>query len=74
LPSIPLAIGILVFSYIVEALQYLHIVKRLGLNHSKLANIIIGNSFSWEDILCYTIGIAIVVLTEKLFCEAIARF
>ena len=65
LPSIPLAIGVLLFSYCVETLQYLHIVKWLGLSHSTIANIIIGNSFSWEDILCYTIGIAIVLLFER---------
>ena len=64
--NITLAIGVLLFSYCVETLQYLHIVKWFGLSNSKIANIIIGNSFSWEDILCYTIGIAIVLLIENL--------
>lgn len=65
LPSIPLALGVLVFSYCVETLQYFNVVKQLGLSHSKIANIVIGNSFSWEDILCYTIGIGIVLFFEK---------
>lgn len=65
LPVIKAAIGVLIFSYIVETLQYFKITVILGLKHSKLANIIIGNSFSWGDILCYTAGIAAVIAIEK---------
>jgi hypothetical protein len=65
LPSKPLAIGVLLFAYTIETLQYFQITKWLGLSHYKLANIIIGTSFSWEDILCYTVGIAIVLFFEK---------
>lgn len=65
IPSMPLAIGVFLFAYTVETLQYFHIVKLLGLSHYKLANIIIGTSFSWEDIACYTIGIAIVLFFER---------
>jgi hypothetical protein len=60
------AIGALIFSYIVEFSQYFKIVKLLGWQHSKAANILIGNSFSWTDILCYTIGALIVLGLEKL--------
>ncbi len=54
-------IGVLVFSFFVEFLQYLNIVNWLGLSHNKLANIIIGNSFSWIDLVCYSVGITFVV-------------
>lgn len=66
IPTIPLAISVLIFAYIVEMLQYINIVKWLGWGNSKLANIVIGNAFSWQDILCYTIGIAIVFWCEKI--------
>jgi len=66
LPVIKTAIGVLAFAYIVETLQYFKITVRLGLQQSKLANIIIGNSFSWTDIICYTLGIALVIVIEKL--------
>jgi hypothetical protein len=33
--------------------------------HSKLARIIIGTSFSWLDILAYTLGIGMVILIES---------
>jgi len=60
------AIAVLLFSYLVEGLQYLQVVNLLGLNDSKLANVIVGNSFSWVDMLCYTLGILTVMGVEWL--------
>jgi Protein of unknown function (DUF2809) len=62
---IPTAIGVLLFSYLIEALQYFKIVDILGLGQYKMARIIIGTSFSWADICMYTIGIGIVIFIEK---------
>lgn len=58
------AISALLFSFAVETLQYFDLVHMLGLQHSRLANIVIGNSFSWSDILAYTLGILTVLLIE----------
>ena len=59
------AISVLLFSYLVEFLQYLNIVDKLGLQNIKVAKIVIGTSFSWLDILAYTLGIAFVLLIER---------
>jgi hypothetical protein len=59
------AICVLIFSYVVEFLQYLHIVNVLGLEKIRIARIIIGSSFSWVDILCYTLGILSVLILER---------
>ncbi len=67
-PVVPVAIGVLLFAFAVETLQYLNIVERLGLKDSKLANVVIGNSFAWEDMLCYVAGIA-VVLAAEYYCK-----
>lgn len=58
-------IGVLLFSYFTETLQYFKIVELLGLSHSNLAKIIIGTSFAWEDMIAYTLGILMVYLVEK---------
>jgi hypothetical protein len=58
-------ISVLLFSYLIETLQYFSIVYHLGLSHSKLANIIIGNYFSWIDILAYTFGAIIILVVQK---------
>jgi hypothetical protein len=58
------ALGVLVFSYLVETLQYFHIVNLLGLEKSKIACIIIGTYFAWSDLLAYTLGMLVVLATE----------
>lgn len=60
------AIGVLIFAYAVEISQYFHLVKLLGLARYRVALLILGNSFSSSDLLCYTQGILLVVLVEKI--------
>ena len=66
---LPTAIAVLIFAYIVEILQYFKLVKLLGLQHSKLARIIIGSSFEWIDLIMYSCGILLVLLTERLLSK-----
>ena len=63
-PIIKTALGVLIFAYVVEILQYLNLVKVIGLQNSKLANIIIGNYFEWFDMVAYTLRIATVIFLE----------
>lgn len=65
IPVWSLAIGTLLFSYLIETLQYFGFVKLIGLGDNRLANVVIGNYFAWEDIIAYTIGIAIVFIVER---------
>jgi hypothetical protein len=60
------AISVLLFAYIIELLQYLDLIGRLGLRASRFANIVLGNYFEWIDILSYTLGVVTVVTIEKL--------
>lgn len=62
---LPTAIGVLLFAYGVEALQYFRIVELLGLQHSRATRIIIGSAFEWLDMLAYTAGIATVILADQ---------
>ncbi|WP_234423433.1 MULTISPECIES: ribosomal maturation YjgA family protein [Aquimarina] len=61
-----IAIGTLIFSYTIEILQYFNFVEVLGLGHYKLARIVLGNSFSWLDMLSYTFGFIIIVWLDKI--------
>jgi DNA integrity scanning protein DisA with diadenylate cyclase activity len=65
-PIFKTAIGVLIFSYAVEISQYFHLVKILGLQHSRVALLILGNSFSYYDLLCYTLGILLVLFVERI--------
>jgi hypothetical protein len=65
-PVVPVALAVLAFSYLVETLQYFNLVKLLGLEHSRIANIVIGNYFTWVDIIAYTLGIGFTIFIEKV--------
>jgi Protein of unknown function (DUF2809) len=57
--------GVFVFACIVEGLQYLNIVDKLGLRPYKLLVVILGSSFDWGDILAYAVGSGIVLFWEN---------
>ncbi len=57
---------VLVFAYVVEISQYFHLVSMLGLQRSKLATLLLGTSFSYIDLLTYTLGILLVITVENL--------
>ncbi|HEX6180256.1 MAG TPA: DUF2809 domain-containing protein, partial [Chitinophagaceae bacterium] len=59
------AMGVLVFSYLIEVLQYFNIVDRLGLSDNEIARTVIGYGFEWWDMLAYTLGIATVLIIER---------
>lgn len=63
--SYKIALGVLLFAYTVEVLQYFKIVNLLGLKGNRLAEIIIGTGFSWWDMLAYTLGILVVYFLDK---------
>ena len=60
-----LAVGVLCFAYLIETLQYFKLVSILGFEHSRLANIVIGNSFAWGDMVAYTLGFLFLIAFFK---------
>lgn len=66
-PKIAVAVGVLLFAFVVELSQYLQLIELLGLHDSKLAKTVMGNSFMWEDILMYVLGIVFTLGVEYLW-------
>lgn len=62
---IKLGFGVLIFSFLIELLQLTTFLNLLGLNHNKLANIIFGNTFSFGDLIAYTLGVITIVFIDK---------
>ncbi|EKU97553.1 Protein of unknown function (DUF2809) [Leptolyngbya sp. PCC 7375] len=67
------AIGVLLFSFLVEILQHFNIVDVLGLGSSRLARTVIGTSFSWEDFIAYSLGIVMVLVSEKFIGPSLRK-
>ncbi|MBP7173332.1 MAG: DUF2809 domain-containing protein [Cloacibacterium sp.] len=62
-----LIVGIFIFACCIEFLQYFHFGELLGFKANSLAMIVLGNSFSWIDILCYAIGCFIVYILNRVY-------
>ena len=58
-----------VFAVLVELLQGIHIVERLGLSGNAAARTVIGTSFDWADLLCYFSGCVVLCLVEWMECR-----
>ncbi len=56
---------VLLFSYGVEILQYFHFADMLGLKHGSIPYILLGNYFTWTDMISYTLGIGTVLIMEN---------
>ncbi len=67
------ALSVLLFACLIEALQYLRLVRLLGLQDNKLARIVLGSSFEWIDILTYVLGITTVLGLEHLHRQGFRR-
>lgn len=61
-----LIFGILIFSCLVEFAQYFNIAEKLGFRPGSIMYIVIGNSFSWIDIVCYAVGCLLLYIFVKL--------
>lgn len=51
-----LLLGIFAFSVMIEVAQYFKIAEKLGFAEGSVMHIVVGNYFSWGDIVCYAVG------------------
>lgn len=61
-----MALASLAISYGIELLQLFHFVEITGLDRYRFLKILIGTSFSWFDVLAYTVGFGCILFAEKL--------
>jgi hypothetical protein len=55
----------LIIAYCIEILQYFKFIEITGLMKYKVLAILIGNSFSWFDLLAYTLGFLFILVIEN---------
>ncbi|MEP5761838.1 MAG: DUF2809 domain-containing protein [Litoreibacter sp.] len=65
IPILPTAIGVLIFSFFVEILQYFQIVDVLGLQSVTFARVVIGTSFDYKDLVAYSCGFLLLLFWER---------
>lgn len=52
-------------AYFIEFLQMTSFLQVLGWKHNQWAILIFGNSFSVQDLVAYTLGVAVVLFLDK---------
>ncbi|MCL6219669.1 DUF2809 domain-containing protein [Zunongwangia pacifica] len=62
-----LAVFVLLFAYLIELLQYVQILKILGIQKSTATDMILGSSFDWLDMLAYTLAFLSIIGIAKVF-------
>jgi hypothetical protein len=65
-PPQQVALGTLFTAYLLEALQYVHLLQWLGWQHWHLARVVLGSQFEWADLLAYTLGTGLIMSLEEL--------
>ncbi|MVN78762.1 DUF2809 domain-containing protein [Hymenobacter sp. HMF4947] len=68
-PSGPTILGVLLFAYAIEISQYFHLAAHLGMQHIRLALVVLGSHFSWVDMLMYTLGALLLAGGEWLLAQ-----
>ena len=64
-----LIVWIFIFSCLIEFAQYFHFGELMGFKDNRIVMIMLGNSFSWLDILCYFAGCVILFLITNIKSE-----
>lgn len=62
--SIKIALGVLIFAFVIEFLQFINLLEMLNLNNNQLAKLILGSTFHVSDLIAYTLGIITVLIVE----------
>lgn len=51
-----IAIGVLAFAFVIEIIQYFQVLSYFNLEKNGILRIVAGNTFSFEDLIIYTIA------------------
>ncbi|MBB6108768.1 Protein of unknown function [Mucilaginibacter lappiensis] len=65
IPPFKAALLALLVAYAIEISQYFHLTTLLGVQNSKTITLLLGSSFAWMDILCYTSAFVLIIIIEQ---------
>ncbi|WP_111309657.1 DUF2809 domain-containing protein [Confluentibacter sediminis] len=62
--AVKMAIGVLIFAFVIEFLQLINLLQLLNLENYNLAKLILGSTFQISDLIAYTLGIVTILIIE----------
>jgi hypothetical protein len=60
-----IAIGVLVFAFIIEYAQYFDLIEILNPNNNQIIKLILGNTFQISDLIAYAMGIVTILIINR---------
>lgn len=57
----------LILAFAIEFGQYFKLAELLGFEKGSVAYIVLGNTFSLEDLVCYIVGGLLILIIERIF-------
>jgi len=64
-----IALGVLMFAFVIETLQYFDFVKIIGFENNRIISTALGRTFSWFDMLAYLVGFGLIIAAERYFSK-----
>lgn len=61
------AVGVLLFAFTIETLQYFDYVKLLGLENNRILSVAMGRTFEWLDFAAYFAGFLLIIVIERFY-------
>ena len=61
---VKVAIGVLMFAYLIEFLQMFQILKALNLQNQNIVATVLGSTFQMSDLIFYTLGVLTILIVE----------
>lgn len=60
-----IALGVLVFAFSVEIIQYFQVLQYFKLEKNRILRIVAGNTFSFEDLVIYTLAFLTIIFFNR---------
>jgi hypothetical protein len=60
-----IALGVLVFAFTVEIIQYFQVLSYFNLEKNRILRIVAGNTFSYEDLFIYTFAFLTILFFNR---------
>lgn len=59
----------LILTFTIEFSQYFKLAEVLGFEKGSIAKVVLGNTFSVEDLVCYVVGGFIILIIEGVYLK-----
>lgn len=67
-----IAFGVLVFAFLIEIIQYFQILSYFHLEKNKILRIVAGTTFSFEDLIIYTLAFLTIIFFNNYKKETLS--